>query len=72
MSDGPFKLAASDAASTTWGRLEKHLRTRIEDLRTRNEAPLDAVATADLRGRIAELKALLRAAEPDPPPIDLG
>lgn len=72
MSDGPFKLAASDVASNTWAKLERRLLERLQMLRSENDSPLDAAATATVRGRIAELKLLLQAAQKDPPPIDLG
>lgn len=72
MTDGPFKLAASDVASPTWAKLERHLRARLADLRARNDNPQTADETAFLRGRIAEVKALLHTAEEDPPPIDVA
>lgn len=50
-----------------WQRLAKHLQTRVATLRARNDANLDAVATAMLRGAIAECLALLAAAENAPP-----
>lgn len=52
-----------------WQRLEKHLQTRVATLRTRNDANLDAVATATLRGAIGECLALLAAAN-DAPPVE--
>lgn len=59
----PFKLAASDRESQTWARLKRHIEERIETLRVENEADLDPSATAKTRGRIAELKSLLRLAK---------
>lgn len=72
MTPAKFKLADSDVISTTWAKLAKHLEERIDLLRRQNDGPLDAAQTENLRGRIAELKALLRTAEKDPPPPDLG
>lgn len=67
-----FKLADSDIVSHTWSKLAKRIRERIEELRTQNDAPLDPIVTAHTRGRIAELKLLLQAAEKDLPPINHG
>jgi len=70
---GPFKLADSDLASTTWAKLRKRIDERIEQLHRENESPLlDPAATAEKRGRIAELRLLLKAAEKSLPPVDLG
>lgn len=68
---GPFKLADSDVASTTWVKLSKRIEERIQRLHVENEGPLDVAATAAVRGRIAELKLLLEAAQKSLPPIDL-
>jgi hypothetical protein len=54
-----FALKDSDIHGETWVRLKKHLKGRIELLRAQNEGDLDDVATAKLRGRIAELRVLL-------------
>jgi hypothetical protein len=68
-----FKLADSDIYSGTWAKVAKRLHERIEELRVTNDNPLlDPVMTANTRGRIAELKLLLQAAEKSPPPVDLG
>lgn len=68
-----FKLAASDTVSTTWAKLKRHLEERLAALRAQNDAlSMDPIATAATRGRIAELKLLLSAAEQDPPPIDVS
>jgi hypothetical protein len=68
-----FKLANSDIDSTTWSKVAKRLHERIEELRVANDNPLlDPVMTANTRGRIAELKLLLQAAEESPPPIDIA
>lgn len=62
MSD--FKLEPSDRTSPTWIRLEAHLKARIELCHLQNDQDLDPVATAKLRGRITELKALLALSKP--------
>lgn len=50
--------------SPTWRHLRRHIETRIATLQKQLEAPLDGVETAMIRGRIAELRALLREVEP--------
>lgn len=45
--------------------LRRRLEERLESLRLQNDDPSrDAVRTAELRGRIAEIKALLEGAMP--------
>ncbi len=71
-----FRVEPHEATSNPlWMRLEKHLRERLAELRARNDADNDPVQTARLRGRIAELKDLLAAAEDrypvmQPPPFE--
>lgn len=66
----PFKLATHERASEVWIRLEKHLTERLEALRLQNDADQPEEATAKLRGRIAEIKALLNVGKdlPNQPP----
>ena len=52
-------LTNEDRASATWARLRKHLNDRRDALRTKNDQPMSEAETAVLRGRIAEIKALL-------------
>jgi hypothetical protein len=66
-----FKLADSDLVSTTWTKLAKRITQRIDELRAQNDGPLDPVLTAHTRGRIAELKLLLQAAQKDLPPVSI-
>ena len=47
-----------DPTSATWQHVAEWLHTSIADARERNDAPLDPIATAELRGRIAALKEL--------------
>lgn len=52
-------LSTSDRNSAAWSKLARHLESRLDTLRKQNDGPLDAESTANLRGRIAEIKALL-------------
>lgn len=53
-------LKGLDPQSPTWHALEQHALARIAALREKNDAPsLDALRTAELRGRIAAWKELL-------------
>jgi len=60
-----MKLSEQERVSSCWVKLEKHIKEQIEILRQRNDADVDAVATAKLRGRIFELRKLLNVASPD-------
>lgn len=53
-----FELKPEDIYSELWLRLSKHLEQRIASLRAQNDGDLDERKTAELRGRIAEAKAL--------------
>jgi len=59
------KLTDSERISACWVKLEKHIKDEIEVLRQRNDADVDAVKTANLRGRILALKQILSLAAPD-------
>lgn len=65
-----FRLYESDKISTTWARIERHLKEQLADLRVQNDGQLDETKTAHLRGRIAQIKDLLRAADEVLPPIE--
>lgn len=54
--------------SQTWRCIVERTESRIADLRQRNDGELDAIATAKLRGRIAELKEFVLAMGKDPSP----
>jgi len=62
-----FALSDSDKVSPTWLRLKKHLQARAEALRNELEQDLPEDRTAKVRGRLAEVRALL-SVEKDPPP----
>lgn len=63
-----FALTYADKNSGLWAGLAEHIKDRIERLQRELEGPLAAEETANRRGRIAELRALL-ALEKDPPPL---
>lgn len=67
----PFRLTPADRQSQTWARLRTHLNERLQSMRAQNDGDLDPVATAKMRGRIAEIKAML-ALEQDLPQIPDG
>lgn len=63
-----FTLTYADKQSVLWVGLTEHIKERIGDLQRKLEGPLPPEETANHRGRIAELRALL-ALEKDPPPL---
>lgn len=60
--------------SQTWRALEHHAQQQIATLREKNDSPsMDALRTAETRGRIAAWKELLALAKPAPAqPADVG
>lgn len=52
-------LTASDFTSGTWGRVVSLLETRLESSRIRLESMQSEESANEIRGRIAELRALL-------------
>ena len=57
----PFKLTESDRQSATWKRLVAHYKERLQQYRESNDATDKGdVKTAELRGQILEVKALLK------------
>lgn len=52
-------LEKHERQSAVWIKLRDHMAQRLADLRTKNDGPHDGVDTANLRGRIAQLKELL-------------
>ncbi len=54
-----MKLTEADKLSALWQKLEPYLEERISTLRAQNDGELDQLATARLRGRLAELKLIL-------------
>ena len=63
-----------DFTSTTWRVIEHTAQERIATLREKNDSPsMDALRTAELRGRIAAWKDLLALANQAPAPtVDAG
>lgn len=60
---------AIDFASPTWHAVQALAAQKVAQLREQNDSPtLDAVATANKRGRIAAWKELLALAESKPTP----
>lgn len=60
-------LNQADRDSGLWQRLKKHLEHRRDVLRKKNDSPLlDERATAEVRGRLAQLKELLALDSPAP------
>jgi hypothetical protein len=59
-----FTLEPSELQNPLWVKLSKRFEQRLAELRLKNEADIGEVETANLRGRIAELKALLALASP--------
>ena len=56
-----------EAQTALWKKVKKHLESRLDIHRRKNDnKSLDAVETALLRGRIAELKILLDLDTPKP------
>lgn len=63
-----FTLTYADKQSGLWVGLTEHMKERIRRLQQELESSLGPEETANRRGRIAELRALL-ALEKDPPPL---
>ena len=63
----PLRLTVSERDSSLWHTLTKYAEDRIQQLRLRNDGPHDAIVTADMRGRIQELKAFLALGQHDSP-----
>jgi hypothetical protein len=59
-------LEPGDRANPLWPRIERHLQQRLVNLRAQLEGPKDIDETNRLRGRIAEVKALLDCAKDKP------
>lgn len=54
-----FKLTKAAINSQVWMELMNHFKDRIAKLRADNDQDLDVAATAKMRGRIAEIRALM-------------
>ena len=57
----PDRIVITDAdkLSAAWNRMQAYWAQQLADLRAMNDADLDIVATANLRGRIKQVKAFL-------------
>lgn len=58
-----MNLTPGERMHPLWQKLAQHYSQRLATLRAKNDNPLTADETADLRGRIAEVKALLSLAD---------
>lgn len=54
-----FTLSPGERHSALWVRLRAEMERRIAEKRAKNDAELDEIKTAHLRGQIACLKALI-------------
>ncbi|MGE5524334.1 MAG: hypothetical protein ACM3SS_11510 [Rhodospirillaceae bacterium] len=62
-------LDRTDVHSPTWAKIKAHLEERLAEHHAANEHDIDAMKTAKLRGRIAELHYVLSLAEPPETPV---
>lgn len=58
-------LTNTDRSSDTWMRIREFLEKRLEGYRAQNDGDLPPDATAKLRGRIAEVKAIIALGAPE-------
>lgn len=58
-----FILSEEEKRNPLWTRLMKHFEERLQELRLMNDATRSEVDTANLRGKIAEIKELIRLNE---------
>jgi hypothetical protein len=61
-----MKLTHAEIHNPLWIKLKEHIESRMDAHRRKNDGDLDDIATARLRGRIAELKSLLDLENPEP------
>ena len=62
-------LTTAEKMNPLWLKLDAYLNDRLDSLRKQNDGDLDDGKTANLRGRIAEIKSFLDIAT-DRPKID--
>lgn len=55
----PLALTREERNSPLWRKLLSHYEERLDSLRLQNDGEKDSLETANLRGRIAECKALI-------------
>jgi hypothetical protein len=60
-----------EAKTALWIKIKAHMESRLDVARKQNDSNLDAVQTANMRGRITELKSFL-ALDIPPPSITAG
>ena len=65
-----FDLSAVERTGSVWVKCEAFLKDRLQRLREKNDRDLPPIETAQVRGEIAALKALLRLGREPMPPID--
>lgn len=58
-----MKLTRHEQINPLWMKLEAHFKDRLNSLRCMNDGEKNEVETANMRGRIAEVKAMLALAE---------
>lgn len=59
----PFRLTPTEKSSGCWVRLSAHLTDMLAELREQNDQLLTEQQTGALRGRIAQLKAVISIAD---------
>lgn len=65
MNEDDLVLTDAELGSALWMKLNKHFEQRLAAYRASNDQPADAIQTAHLRGKIAEVKAVLKLGAPD-------
>jgi hypothetical protein len=61
-----FRVTPLEASTTLWIAMRQHYERRLHTLRAQNDSmTLDPIKTAELRGRIAEVRAILNLDRPD-------
>lgn len=61
-----FRLNKIETLTPLWAAMRQHYERRLQNLRSQNDSTtLDPIKTAELRGRIAEVKAILNLDQPD-------
>ena len=66
-----MRLERHERDSSTWQKVEAYINERLDALRTNNDADLDPIQTALVRGRIRELKALVDQSQDDQPLVTM-
>lgn len=62
-----MRLERHELDSSAWQKVEAYINNRLDTLRANNDADLDPIQTALVRGRIRELKALVDLSKDDQP-----